>query len=234
LVFELEQSTSASALLLSSIDAARRQFQRDGEELLGGAIAHAKRLRKAIAGMPGLDLMNVDEGPGAFAFDPTHVAFDVVALGLTGFSAADWLQQHHGIHVELSDHRRLMALITYADSDANIDRFIGALEDLCEHHETADRGDIPDVPRPEDLRMETVMLPRDAFLGATEMVPWRKAAGRISAEMICPYPPGIPVTAPGERLTTEVVDYLQQVVAAGAMVEGAADETLAELRVAAG
>jgi arginine/lysine/ornithine decarboxylase len=79
--------------------------------------------------------------------------------------------------------------------------------------------------------MEAVMLPRDAFLGATEMVPWRAAAGRISAEMICPYPPGIPITAPGERLTQTVVDYLEGLAAAGVMVEGAADETLAELRV---
>jgi arginine decarboxylase len=79
--------------------------------------------------------------------------------------------------------------------------------------------------------METVMLPREAYLGPTEMVPWRQAAGRVSAEMICPYPPGIPVTAPGERLTAEVVDYLQQLAAAGVMVEGAADESLAQFRV---
>jgi arginine/lysine/ornithine decarboxylase len=77
------------------------------------------------------------------------------------------------------------------------------------------------------------MLPRDAFLGRTEDVPWRQAAGRISAEMICPYPPGIPVCAPGERLSTEVVDYLEQVVAAGGMVEGAADEALETFRVVA-
>jgi arginine decarboxylase len=191
LVFELEQSTSASSLLLSSIDAARRQFQRDGEQLLGRAIAHARRLRAAIEELPGLDLMGEDVtgGPGAFAFDPTHVTFDVVALGLTGFSAADWLRQHQGIHVELADHRRVMALITYADSDHNIDRFIDALGALCSAHAEADRGHIPDVPYPGDLRMETVMLPRDAFLGATEMVPWREAAGRVSAEMICPTRP---------------------------------------------
>jgi len=85
-----------------------------------------------------------------------------------------------------------------------------------------------------ELRMETVMLPRDAFLGRTEMIPWREAAGRVSAEMICPYPPGIPIVAPGELLRTEVVDYFQQQAAAGVMVEGAADETLATLRVVAG
>jgi len=76
------------------------------------------------------------------------------------------------------------------------------------------------------------MLPRDAFLGDAEMVEYRHAVGRISAEMICPYSPGIPIVAPGERLTTEVVDYLQQIAAAGTMVEGAADESLASLRVA--
>ena len=81
--------------------------------------------------------------------------------------------------------------------------------------------------------METVVLPREAFLGRTEMVAWRQAAGRVSAEMICPYPPGIPITAPGERLTAEVVDYLQQLAAAGVMVEGAVDESLAQFRVVA-
>jgi arginine decarboxylase len=90
-----------------------------------------------------------------------------------------------------------------------------------------------DIPDPADLRQETVMLPRDAYLGATEMVNWREAPGRISAEMICPYPPGIPITAPGERLTDNVVVYLQQLAAAGVMVEGAADETLEQFRVVA-
>src|SRR4051794_14868455 len=236
MVFELEQSTSASALLLSSIDAARRQFQRDGEQLLGGALDRAHRLRTAIEGLDGLDLMSEDVigGPGAFAFDPTHVTFDVTGLGLTGFSAADWLRQHQRIHVELTDHRRIMLLISYADSDANADRLIRALEALCAHHAEAGQRPPLDLPYSPSLRMETVMLPREAFLGATEMVPWRKAAGRVSAEMICPYPPGIPITAPGERLTPKVVDYLEQLAAAGVMVEGASDESLATFRVVAG
>jgi arginine decarboxylase len=233
LVFELEQSTSASALLISSIDAARRQFQRDGERLLGAAIDRAQHLRATISQIDGLSVMDEDDifGPGACALDPTHVTVDVLELGLTGYAAADWLQQHRGIHVELSDHRRLMALITYADTDENIDRLIDGLRALSEHHENADQGAIKDVPHPSQLRTETVMLPRDAFLGTTDNVSWGDAAGRISAEMICPYPPGIPVIAPGELLTTQIVDYLQQVAAAGGMVEGASDESLATLRV---
>jgi arginine/lysine/ornithine decarboxylase len=235
LVVELEQSTSASSLLLSSIDAARRQFQRDGERLLGGAIDLAHRLRAEIAALPGLDLLGDDlvGRPGAAAFDPTHVTFDVVGLGLTGFAAADRLREHHGIHLELVDHRRLMALVTFGHTDADVDRLVTALTALVHERRDADRGHIPDVPPPAVLRMETVLLPRDAFLGRTEMVSWRQAAGRISAEMICPYPPGIPITAPGERLTPEVIDYLQQLAAAGVMVEGAVDESLARFRVVA-
>jgi arginine/lysine/ornithine decarboxylase len=166
LVFELEQSTSASALLLSSIDAARRQFQRDGERLLGHAIDLALRLRDAIATMPGLDLFDPPLAiPGVHDFDPTHVAFDVVRLGLTGYAAADWLRREQGVHVELSDHRRLMVLITYADSDANVDRLVAALRALVAGHASADHGAIPSVPAPHELRLETVMSPREASSG---------------------------------------------------------------------
>ncbi len=235
LVFELEQSTSASALLIGSIDAARRQFQREGEELLGAAIDRALLLREAVELIPGLDLLpeSVAGGPGAFAFDPTHVSIDVVGLGLTGFSAADWLRDHQRIHVELADHRRIMPLITFADGNENIERLIRALRELAKSHAEADPAPDYDIAAPAELRMETVMLPREAFLGKTEDVPWRQSAGRISAEMICPYPPGIPITAPGERLTEEAVDYLEQIVAMGGMVEGASDESLETFRVVA-
>jgi arginine/lysine/ornithine decarboxylase len=237
LVFELEQSTSASALLLSSIDAARSQFERDGERLLGGAIDRALALRETIASLPGLDLMGEEVlGPGALALDPTHVVFDVVGLGLTGFAAADWLRAHAGIHLELADHRRLMALVTYADDDAQVERLADALRALVAAHPPGRDGGavaIPQLPSPAELRSETVMLPRDALLGQTEMVSPERAVGRVSAELVCPYPPGVPLAAPGELLTREVVETLKAVVAAGGIVEGAADETLQRFRVVA-
>jgi arginine/lysine/ornithine decarboxylase len=234
LVFELVQSTSASSLLLSSIDAARHEFAAHGEELLGHAIDLAHGIRDRIRHLPGLDLMGEDVlgNPGAVFLDPTHVTVDVLGLGLTGYQAGDWLRENRGVHVELADQRRVMALITYADTDEIADRLVEAMTALAEAH--ADRDPIGPMRLASlpDLRMETVMLPREAYLGHTEMVPWRQAAGRISAEMICPYPPGIPIVAPGELLRPEVVDYLQEQAAAGVMVEGAADETLAHFRVA--
>jgi arginine/lysine/ornithine decarboxylase len=235
MVFELEQSTSAAALLILSIDATRRQFVREGEELLGAAVDRSRRLRATIEAIPGLTVMPESIAPsaGAVAVDPTHVCVDVKDLGLTGFSAADWLREHRRIHVELADHRRILALISYADDDQNLERLAQALLDLSDHHAEADPAPDFVVPPIADLRLPTEMLPREAYLGNTEDVPWRQAAGRISAEMVCPYPPGIPICAPGERLSTEVVEYLEQVIAAGGMVEGAADEALETFRVVA-
>lgn len=236
LVFELEQSTSASALLLSSIDAARAQFARDGERLLGAAIDRALALRATIAELDGLDLLGEEVlGPGAAALDPTHVVFDVVGLGLTGFAAADWLRREAGVHLELADHRRLMALITYADGDENLQRLAEALRALVAAHPPGgDHVAIPRLPPPAALRTETVLVPREAMLGATEMVFPERAVGRVSAELVCPYPPGVPLAAPGELLTGEIVETLRAVVAAGGIVEGAADETLERFRVVAG
>jgi arginine decarboxylase len=235
LVFELAQSTSASALLISSIDAARNRFQHHGEELLGRAIDHALRVRDQITSLDGLDLMGEEvlDSAGAHAFDPTHITFDVLGLGLTGYQAWDWLQEHHGLHLELADHRRLMALITFADTDATTGRLCLALNALVEEHRGNERLELPHLPGSREIRMDTVLSPRQAFLGRTEMVPWRKASGRISAEMVCPYPPGIPIVAPGELLTDAAVDYLEELAAQGVMVEGATDESLAEFRVVA-
>jgi arginine decarboxylase len=235
LIFQLSQSTSASPLLLSSIDAARRQFQEHGEELLGHAIDLAHRVRDAVAELPGVSLMGdeVLDSPGAFAVDPTHVCIDVAGLGLTGFQAADWLLEQHGIIPELADHRRVMPIITFADTEATAQRLVNAMAELSKQRAGAQTRPLTEVPPFGELRTETVMLPRDAFVGATEMVPWRQAAGRISAEIICPYPPGIPIAAPGELLNDAIVDYLQQVAAEGGMVEGATDESLSEFRVVA-
>jgi arginine decarboxylase len=235
MVFELLQSTSASSLLLSSIDAARHEFQYHGEELLGHAIEIAEDIRRRISTLPGLRLMGEEvlDNPGAMFLDPTHITVDVLGLGLTGYQAGDWLRENRGVHVELADQRRVMALITYADTEQIAERLVESLTALADAHAGAEPIQPMGPASLPDLRTETVILPRDAYLGRTEMVPWRDAAGRVSAEMICPYPPGIPIVAPGELIVPAAVDYLQQQAAAGVMVEGAADESLAHFRVVA-
>jgi arginine decarboxylase len=145
--FELEESTSASTLLISSIDGARRQFVRDGEELLGHAVRMAERLRRRLDAIDGLRVVPparlLGEAAAAHA-DPTHVIIELGGLGIGGYAADDRLRDEHGIDVELADHRRLMALVTFAHDEADIDRLAAALEQprgRARRRRRADRAD---------------------------------------------------------------------------------------------
>lgn len=235
LCFELEETTSTSVLLLSSIDGARAQFVREGEELLSRALASARRLReRLVAEVPELrvieqDLLNTT--PGVEGVDPTHVLIETAPIGLTGYRALDWLRFERQIDVEVVDHRRVMPLITFAHGDAEIDRLVRGLRDLVDAHPDENGSDIPSLPSRPEIRSEAPMLPRDAFFASTETVKFDQAAGRISAELITPYPPGIPAVAPGELYTEENLSYLEAFVEAGGFVEGAADPTLQNVRV---
>src|SRR3954452_22667511 len=121
LCFEFEESTSTSALLLSSIDGARRQFVRDGVELLGRAVKSARLLRERLAAeVPELRVIGTDElaaRPGVAGVDPTHPMIETASVGLTGYEADDWLRDERSIDVELTDHRRIMPLITFAHGE---------------------------------------------------------------------------------------------------------------------
>jgi arginine/lysine/ornithine decarboxylase len=236
LCFELEESTSSSALLLSSIDGARRQFVRDGEQLLDRAIRSAHLLRDRLASeVPELRVVTTDElraRPGVTAADPTHVMIETASIGLTGFAADDWLRDQRQVDVELVDHRRIMPLISFAHGEAEIDRLVKALRDLVdEQGESGSGTDIPQLPGRHELRTEQAVPPRDAFFAAAETVKPREAVGRISAELVTPYPPGIPAIAPGEVYTDPIIGYLEEHVAHDGYVEGAADPSLAKLRV---
>ena len=236
--FELEESTSASALLLSSIDGARAQFVREGTQLLDRAIRSAHMLRELLAArVPELRVVTVEElasRPGVVAVDPTHVMIETAPVGLTGFQADDWLRDERHIDVELVDHRRIMPLITFAHGEDDIERLVTALRDLVdEQGEPGAEPDIAPLPTRAELRTEQAMLPRDAFFADTEHVKPGDAPGRISAELVTPYPPGIPAIAPGDVYTEAIVEYLEEVAAAGGFMEGAAEQSLSELRVVA-
>jgi arginine decarboxylase len=237
LCFELEESTSTSGLLLSSIDGARAQFVREGEELLSRALSSAQLLRDRLASeVPELRVIEPDllsSTPGVTGVDPTHVMIETASIGMTGYRALDWLRFERHIDVELVDHRRILPLITFAHGEAEIDRFVRALRDLVDAHRDEDADDFPRYPTRPEIRSEAPMLPRDAFFAQTETVKFDQAVGRISAELVTPYPPGIPAVAPGELYTEENISYLQAFVEIGGFVEGAADPSLQQLRVVA-
>lgn len=238
LCFELEESTSTSALLLSSIDGARRQFVREGEALLDRGVRSARLLRERLAAevseLRVIETELLGARPGVSGVDLTHVLIETAPVGLTGYQADDWLRDERHIDVELADHRRIMPLVTFAHGEEEIERLVRALRDLVDEHGDPRAG----TPSPKfvsgrDLRGEQAMLPRDAFFARAEMVKPSEAAGRVSAELITPYPPGIPAAAPGEVYTAPLVEYLEEFVAADGFVEGATDPSLSRLRVVA-
>jgi arginine/lysine/ornithine decarboxylase len=237
LCFELEESTSASSLLLSSIDGARAQFVREGRELLDRAVRSAALLRERLAAeVPELRVVDTQElaaRPGVTGVDPTHVLIETGSVGLTGYQADDWLRDERQVDVELVDHRRIMPLVTFAHGEPEIDRLVRALRDLVDQR-GGDAGGVPRFPTAPQLRAEQAMLPRDAFLGRVEMVKPADAVGRVAAEMVTPYPPGVPAIAPGEVINEAVVSYFEELMACGGFVEGAADPKLDRLRVVAG
>jgi arginine/lysine/ornithine decarboxylase len=175
-----------------------------------------------------------DEFLGAEAshdLDPLHVVVDVTGLGISGYAAADWLREHQRVDMGLSDRTRVEATLSVADDDQTAGRLLTALRSLTER-----AGDLPRVPwvaypSAAQLELEPAMLPRDAFFATKETVPSDKAAGRISAEQITPYPPGIPVIIPGERITSDLLDYLRTGLAAGMQLPDPADPSLETIRV---
>jgi arginine/lysine/ornithine decarboxylase len=227
------ETTSTSVLLLASIDGARRQMALDGEELLGETLRLARRAASELSALPKLKLMgpHLVGRPGCAGFDETKVCVDVDQLGMTGFEAADWLWAERRIGPELADHRHMTFLITLGDNDDSVDRLVEAMRDLVDA--ASEHGPTRDLACAEQLLAdaEYVLRPRDAFLGKTTNVKLRDAVGRLAAEPVSPYPPGVPVLVPGQRVTEVIVDFLQAGVDEGMLIEGASDPSLAELRV---
>ncbi|QQC92869.1 aminotransferase class I/II-fold pyridoxal phosphate-dependent enzyme [Streptomyces alfalfae] len=231
---DLLGTTSPSVLLYAALDGWRRQMVEHGRALFDDALAMAGTVRARIGDIEGMHVHGREDfcGPGrAHDLDPLQVIVDITGLGTTGYRVADWIREHHHINLHLSDHRRTSAQLTHADDADTTEKLITALRDVAAHADELRPAGPIDVPDPASLRLEQVMLPRDAFFGRVEQVPWEKAVGRVTAEMLTPYPPGIPAALPGEKLNHEVLRYLREGVDAGMVVPDAADTEVKTVRV---
>jgi lysine decarboxylase len=232
---KLTQTTSPLLPLLASVDACRRQMAGNGRMLLDRALELAGTARRRLRRLPGLRLLDADSlGLGPRRFDPTRLVVDVTGLGLTGLAAERVLREEGGLAPEGSDLSSVICLVTLGDSHHSIDRLVGAFTALCARHLPVAR------PAPAPRSSGSViapgplaMTPRDAFFAPAMAVPLADAAGHVAAELVTPYPPGIPVLAPGEHITVAKLSYLAAVRANGVHLRGPADPTLATIRVVA-
>jgi lysine decarboxylase len=240
-VYKLFLSTSPNLVLVASLDVARRQMALDGSALLSRTIEIANDARARLNEIPGIYCFGEElEGrPGVYDLDPTKITVTVKDLGYTGYEAEEILRRRYNVQVELADLFNVVALYTIGTTPQASDEFVYGVSELA-------REDRPvDIFSPSgvlDRRLKTGsyhlpkippirLLPRDAFLADTEFVPFKLSAGRICAEVITPYPPGIPVISPGEEISPEIIDYLALEKKAGVKMQGPYDDALRFIRV---
>ncbi|HEY9616656.1 MAG TPA: aminotransferase class I/II-fold pyridoxal phosphate-dependent enzyme [Microcoleaceae cyanobacterium] len=235
---QLVQSTSPNYLLLASLDAARHQMATTGKELLARTLQLADQARSRLGQLPGLALLQPEQAttPGFWALDRTRLTVNVTGLGIDGFTADEILHQRLGVTCELPALQHLTFIISLGNTAADIERLVEGIRQLIEEVESGgcevdgeDKGD--GGVSWQRIVGEMVVSPRQAWFAVAEVVEVEQAIDAISAELICPYPPGIPVLMPGERITPAAIDYLQQVLAFGGMISGCADPDLKTLKV---
>lgn len=232
--FMLTQSTSASSILLASLDIARAALV-DGHDRLEAAIASADALRAAIRLEPGLDVVSdhFDDFTGIVGHDPLHVSIDIRGLGADGHHVREELMRVNGIFTEISTDSCIVAIIGPGHTP-DIDGIITSLRGIGQANSSEPAMNavaaIAALGLPATGR--AVMRPRDAYFAASEVLPAADAVGRVSADTLSAYPPGIPNLLPGELITAETLEFLQRVASMrGGYVRGAVDSRVATLRV---
>jgi arginine decarboxylase len=220
----LTRSTSPSALLMSSLDAARRQLAVHGEALLARTIAAGDRARAAIDAVPGVRVIGGEfvGRPGVAGWDPMRIVIDVRGTGCTGYEVAAGLREAYDIHVELATHATMVLILGLGQPPDDLERFAHDFAAVVRRIGRPGAA-VALVRAPGALENEVVVAPREAFLGDADVLPVDDAVGRVSAESIAGYPPGIPALLPGERITTELVTYLRELKDSGARLHGASD-----------
>ncbi len=253
------RTTSPLAPIYVSIDAARRQMVEHGQELWGAALRLAALARERLAALPGVAVLDWNGAArdaaragaahraaladsvaadaalaGAVDFDPVRLTISAAALGIGGYELERALRGRQAVAIEAADPHNIVANITFGDSEASVERLVTALAAIAEGASASGKKAATKVPPKLPLAGRQAVSPREAFFGARAALPLVACAGRVSAEMVVPYPPGIPVLGPGEEITAETIDYLREAAASGVSIHGPRDLSLATLQVVEG
>ena len=231
-ILSMLTTTSTSYLLLASLDTARKQLATNGKELIDRTIKLAQSTRKKINEIEHIRCIGEEilGSNATFDYDPTKLIISVKDLGLTGYDVEKWLREKHNIEVELSDLYNILCIITLGDTEVETNLLVKALKELaeeCEHRPTKIEPVkvlLPEIP-------VLALTPRDAFYAETEVIPFEESEGRIIAEFVMVYPPGIPIFIPGEIITKENLHYIKENLEAGLPVQGPEDDEMKTIHV---
>ncbi|XP_061991809.1 uncharacterized protein LOC133709886 isoform X1 [Rosa rugosa] len=227
------QSTSPSYLLLASLDAARAQISEDPETIFERALQLAIEARNMLRKTRGISVLDVSSFPKFPAIDPLRLTIGFRQLGLSGYEADEILYEDHDIICELVETQCITFVITLGTCREHVQKLVSGIKHLaatsastCADKRKAD-GD--NLALFADIK--TSLIPRDAFFSGKRRVSIEKSLGEVCGELICPYPPGIPVLIPGEIITKKALDYLLHVRSKGAVITGASDSQLSSIIV---
>ncbi|HBT50437.1 MAG TPA: ornithine decarboxylase [Caldanaerobacter subterraneus] len=220
----LFQSTSPSYILMSSIDMAREYMEKEGKKRLEEVIQLALYVRKEIDKMEGIRCLGEDivGRYGIVDFDVTKLTISVKNLGIEGPEAEDFLRRECNIQVEMSDVYNILAMVTVGDDEKRVKMLLEGLKKLSKNRKRVKFGDrilFPSLP-------EMVLTPSEAVRKKKVRVPFEKAEGAISADFVTPYPPGVPLICPGERIEKDMVKYIEVLYNKGIKVLGIQDNLL--------
>ena len=240
-VLQMLQSTSASYLLLASLDAARRDAALQGERLLSGPLEWARRLRREVRRLEPLTTFGLEVvgRPGCHGLDELKVNVNVSGLGLAGQEAEVCLRDRWNIQAEMSDLVSVLFMLGPGSRPHDVERLLTALAALVAVPEKARKAPLSRgqsvTPRSNAVGVPPLppmaLTPREAFFQPAQPVLLREAVGLVAAELVTCYPPGIPIICPGEVVTPDILSHLELVAAAGLRVSGPGDPTLRTLRV---
>ena len=214
-------TSSASYILLCSLDIARKQLALHGRAMLERALQLARWARGELNNIDGLYAFGTEltGTPGCSAFDETKLSIHVGRLGYTGYEIEALLRKKYNIQIELSDMTNILAVVTLGDCEKNLRSLVAALKDISVHSSRRPFNPKPIVP----IISEIVVTPRDAYFGEKKAVSLDASVGEIAGEMIMAYPPGIPVLGIGERITRDVIDLIKAMKKEHCQLQGASD-----------
>ncbi len=228
-IINLTQTTSASYLLMASLDLARQNLALNGKEFYAKTVEFADYARKEINAIGGYYAFGKElcDGGAFFAFDSTKLSVHTRAMGLAGIEVYDILRDEYGIQIEFGDIGNILAIITGGDRALEIERLLGALSEIKRLYGKSPVG----LYDHEYINPIVEMSPQQAFYAEQETLPTEQTAGRICSEFVMCYPPGIPILAPGERITDDILRYIAFAKEKGCSLTGCRDMNVGRLQV---
>lgn len=231
-IINLTQTTSGSFLLLSSLDISRRNLALRGKETFAKVVSMAEYAREEINAIDGYyaysrELVN---GDSIFDFDVTKLSVNTLNVGLAGIEVYDLLRDEYDIQIEFGDLGNILAYLSIGDRPQELERLVGALSEVRRRF----GGDGTSLMKQEYIDPEVAVSPQVAFYAAKQSLPLRETIGRVCSEFVMCYPPGIPILAPGERITKEILDYIEYAKEKGCSMTGPEDAEIQRLNVLKG